>query len=74
MGTEASLPASIRAAEAARVGYQSGRTELMSILEAERRVLQLRLELVRARAELERAVVELEWAMGGSVGKERKTR
>lgn len=58
------LPASVRAAEAVRVGYQSGRVGLTSILEAERRVLQLRLELVRARAELERAIVELEWATG----------
>jgi outer membrane protein TolC len=67
------LPASVRAAEAARVGYQSGRAELMSILEAERRVVQLRLELVRTRAELERAIVELEWAIGEREGAERES-
>ena len=61
---ERALPASLRAADAVRVGYQSGRTELARILEAERRVLEVRTDLVRTRAELERALVDLEWAMG----------
>jgi outer membrane protein TolC len=67
-------PATERLAEAARAGYQSGGVALGAVLDAERRALESRMDIVDARAELEHALVDLEWAVGQDLVRAAATR
>ena len=59
------LPASQRAAEAARSGYVSGRSDLMTALLIDRSVIDIQLDIIMARSALDHALVDLDWAAGG---------
>jgi outer membrane protein TolC len=58
------LPASRRAFDATQAGYVAGRSDLTSVLAAERAVVDVRMDLVMARASLDHALVDLDWAAG----------
>jgi outer membrane protein TolC len=61
---EKALPASQRALDASQAGYVASRGDLVSLLMAERSVVDVRMELVMARATLDHALVDLDWAAG----------
>lgn len=61
------LPAGKRAFEIAWTGYESGRTDLATLLATRRAVVDVESELVAARAGLAHALVELDAAVGQEV-------
>jgi cobalt-zinc-cadmium efflux system outer membrane protein len=61
------LPASHRAFEAAQAGFESGRTDLMTVLDARRLVVDMEQDIVLARSDLEHALTDLEAAVGAEV-------
>jgi outer membrane protein TolC len=58
------LPASRRAFEVAQAGFESGRTDLMTVLDARRSVVDIESEIVIARSDLDHALTDLEAAVG----------
>jgi outer membrane protein TolC len=58
-------PAAERAFETAFASYRSGQGELVTLLAAQRAIIDVRAEEVDAQAALERALAELDWAVGG---------
>lgn len=61
------LPASKRALDAAWPGYETGRTELMQLLTAQRSLVETELEIVITRAALDHAMIDLDAAVGVNV-------
>jgi outer membrane protein TolC len=64
---ERTLPASRRSFEAAQAGFESGRTDLMTVLDARRMVVDVEHDIVMARSDLEHALTELEAGVGAEV-------
>jgi cobalt-zinc-cadmium efflux system outer membrane protein len=64
-----SLPASKRAVEASASGYESGATNILGLLTANRSVVEIDLALVEARAALDHALAQLDWAAGAPVAR-----
>ena len=62
--TDRILPATKRALDATRPGYETGRTELFSLLMAQRDLVETELEIVITRAALDHAMIELDAAVG----------
>jgi outer membrane protein TolC len=58
------LPAARRSFEAAFSGYVAGGTNILALLDAERRIFEFEIDLIEAETELERGIVELERALG----------
>jgi outer membrane protein TolC len=58
------LPATHRSFEVARSGFESGRTDLMTVLDARRAVVEVERGMAIARADLDRSITELEAAVG----------
>ncbi|HEY3592503.1 MAG TPA: TolC family protein [Polyangiaceae bacterium] len=61
------LPASRRAFEIIEAGFESGRTDLMTILDARRAVVDVEQQIVMGRADLSHALTDLEAAVGAPV-------
>jgi outer membrane protein, heavy metal efflux system len=61
------LPPSRSSVENARNGFQAGTTDLSAVLEAERRLRAVQLDLLRLRVELQAKYAELERLAGGSL-------
>jgi hypothetical protein len=61
------LPGAQKALDALRAAYATGGSDLPSLLDAQRGVLEISLELGTARGDLERALVELDMAVGARV-------
>jgi outer membrane protein TolC len=61
------LPASRRSFEVAEAGFESGRTDLMTVLDARRSIVDVEHEIVMARSDLEHALTDLESAVGTEV-------
>jgi outer membrane protein TolC len=61
------LPASRRAFEVVEAGFESGRTDLMTVLDARRAMVDVEQEIVMARSDLEHALTDLEAAVGADV-------
>jgi outer membrane protein TolC len=61
------LPASRRAFEVTEAGFESGRTDLMTVLDARRAVVDIESEIVMARSELDHALTDLEAAVGTEI-------
>jgi len=59
------LPQATHALELARAEYQTDQTSFLDLVEAERLVLDLRLDAIVARADLARALIDIETATGG---------
>ncbi len=66
---DSTLPASLRAADAASSGYESGRTDVLMLLSARRAVVDVQSAMLEARAAIQHALVDLDWAAGGRVGR-----
>ena len=64
-----SLPASKRAVEAAASGYESGGTNILALLTANRSVVEIDVMLVEAHAALDHALAQLDWAAGTPVAR-----
>lgn len=58
------LPAAESAADKTQSGYEEGRFDLISVLDAQRTLIEVRLELVNARAKFEKAKVQVETLIG----------
>jgi cobalt-zinc-cadmium efflux system outer membrane protein len=61
------LPASHRSFDVAQAGFESGRTDLMTVLDARRAVVDVERGVAIARADLDRAMSELEAAVGAEI-------
>jgi outer membrane protein TolC len=61
------LPAARRSLEVARTGFESGRTDLMTILDAARSAVDVEEEIVMARSTLDHALTDLEAAVGAEI-------
>jgi outer membrane protein TolC len=61
------LPASRRALEVAEAGFESGRTDLLTVLDAARSVIDIESEIVMARSDLDHALTDLEAAVGTQI-------
>ena len=61
------LPASRRSFEAAWAGYESGRVDVLTLLFAQRSVVDVESEIVAARANLDHALAELDASVGVAV-------
>ena len=61
------LPASQRSFDVARAGFESGRADLMTVLDARRAVVEVERGIAVARADLDRAITELEAAVGAEI-------
>lgn len=61
------LPASHRAFDVAWSGYESARTDILTLLSTRRAVVDVESEVVAARASLDHALAELDAAVGGEV-------
>lgn len=62
------LPAAESAAEKTQAGYSEGRFDLISTLDAQRTLIEVRLELVNAKAGFEKAKVQVEALIGRDLG------
>lgn len=58
-------PAAERAFDTAFASYRSGQGDVMTVLDAQKDIVELRVAVVEARATLEHALAELDWAVGG---------
>lgn len=65
------VPASRRALDVARAGYEAGRVDAIAMLYAERMVVDVETELVAARATLDHALADLEGAIGAPLPRRR---
>jgi outer membrane protein TolC len=61
------LPAARRSLEVARTGFESGRTDLMTILDAARSAVDVEEDIVMARSTLDHALTDLEAAVGAEI-------
>lgn len=61
------VPAAHRAIQAATAGFAAGKTELTTILSAQKALVEAQIEVVDARTTLAHAIVDTEWATGGPV-------
>jgi outer membrane protein TolC len=61
------LPATQRSFDVARAGFESGRADLMTVLDARRAVVEVERGIAAARADLDRAITELEAAVGAEI-------
>jgi cobalt-zinc-cadmium efflux system outer membrane protein len=61
------LPATHRSFDVARAGFESGRADLMAVLDARRAVVEVERGIAVARADLDRAMSELEAAVGAEI-------
>jgi cobalt-zinc-cadmium efflux system outer membrane protein len=61
------LPTSRRSFDAAQAGFESGRTDLMTVLDASRMVVDVEHEIVMAGSDLAHALTDLEAAVGAEV-------
>jgi outer membrane protein TolC len=61
------LPAARRSLEIARAGFESGRTDLTTILDASRSQVDVEEEIVLARSSLDHALTDLEAAVGAEI-------
>ncbi|MEO7190978.1 MAG: TolC family protein [Vicinamibacterales bacterium] len=61
------IPQSRQAVDVARIGYQTDRTDVLSLIDDERTLLQAQLMYARALVEWRRAVADLERAVGSSL-------
>ena len=53
--------------ESAVAAYQTGNLDFLNLLDAERTLLQMRLNYIRERADYRKHVAALEWAAGGEL-------
>jgi outer membrane protein TolC len=58
------LPASRRSFDVAEAGFESGRTDLMTVLDTRRSVVDVERDIVMARSDLDHALTDLETAVG----------
>lgn len=58
-------PAAERAFDTAFASYRSGQGDVMTVLDAQKDIVELRVAVVEARATLEHALADLDWAVGG---------
>ena len=58
------LPASKQAVDVALSSYRSGQGDVLSLLRAERAVVDAELQIIMTRVALEHALVDLDWAVG----------
>lgn len=65
------LPASRRNLEYSLAGYETGGTSLVTLLTAQRDVVDVELEIIMARAALDHALTELDFAAGSELPKRR---
>ncbi len=65
--TERILPSTKRALDATWPGYETGRTELLALLTAQRGLVEAELEIVITRAALDHAMIDLDAAVGTNV-------
>jgi outer membrane protein TolC len=61
------LPASRRSFEVAQAGFESGRIDLMTVIDARRSVVDVEREIVMARSDLDHALTDLEAAVGTEI-------
>jgi outer membrane protein TolC len=61
------LPASRRSFDAVWAGYESGRTDVLTLLMSRRAVVDVESEIVAARATLDHALAELEASVGAEI-------
>jgi cobalt-zinc-cadmium efflux system outer membrane protein len=61
------LPAAQRAFDRTQVGYNEGRFDILSLLDAQRSVFEARLDIVNSQAEYEKARVQVEALIGRSL-------
>ena len=61
------LPASRRSFEVAQAGFESGRMDLMTVLDTRRSVVDVEHDIVMARTDLDRALTDLEAAVGTEI-------
>ena len=61
------LPASRRSFDVAQSGFESGRIDLMTVLDARRSVVDVEHEIVMARSDLDHALTDLEAAVGTEI-------
>jgi outer membrane protein TolC len=61
------LPAGRQAFEIVQAGYESGRADMLTVLEARRTVLEIQQDVLMARTSLDRALTDLEAAVGTEV-------
>jgi outer membrane protein, heavy metal efflux system len=61
------LPASRRSFDVAQAGFESGRTDLMTVLDTRRSVVDVENEIAIARADLDHALTDLEAAVGTEI-------
>jgi cobalt-zinc-cadmium efflux system outer membrane protein len=61
------LPATQRSFDVARSGFENGRTDLMTLLDTRRAIVEVQRGIATARADLDRAVTELEAAVGAEL-------
>lgn len=62
--TERLLPLARERVEAAQIGYESNTNDIDALIDAERELRSIELEMQRAVAELDRRRAELDWAVG----------
>jgi len=61
------LPASRRSFEVAQAGFESGRIDLMTVIDTRRSVVDVEHEIVMARSNLDHALTDLEAAVGTEI-------
>jgi outer membrane protein, heavy metal efflux system len=61
------LPAAQRAFDRTQIGYNEGRFDILSLLDAQRSVFEVRLDIVNGQAEYEKARVQVEALIGRSL-------
>lgn len=64
-----SLPAAKQALDVALASYRSGQGDVLSLLRAERAVVDSEVQIIMARVALEHALVDLDWAVGTRVAR-----
>ena len=63
------LPAAKQALDVALSGYRSGQGDVLSLLRAERAVVDAEVQIIMTRVALEHALVDLDWAVGARVSR-----
>jgi outer membrane protein TolC len=63
------LPQAQQTLESARIGYQAGKAEFLTLLDAERAVKDFQLAYYRALAESEQRIADLERAVGADLNR-----
>jgi outer membrane protein TolC len=63
------LPAAKQALDVALASYRSGQGDVLSLLRAERAVVDAEVQIIMMRVALEHALVDLDWAVGARVAR-----